>query len=149
MPPNSLLTVGQTVDEAAFLFYSLDQACHSQLLADAASANGLPKNIIPGNIAQFTADAVQSPVRWKAGRGNKIILTYLVILSRITSTSSSSQSLILLWGKAMAEFCSRGRCLSVAYLDLHGQGGGRHEAVDWNLASYCSNFSLHQFRSSM
>lgn len=59
----SLLSVGETVDEAAFLFYSLEQACHSQLLADAAAANGAPKQIIPANIAQYTADAVQSPVR--------------------------------------------------------------------------------------
>ena len=51
------------MDEAAFLFYSLDQACHSQLLADAAAAaGGTPKKIIPHHIAQFTADAVQNPV---------------------------------------------------------------------------------------
>lgn len=60
----SLLTVGHTVDEAAFLFASLDHACHSQLMADAAAASGVPKKIIPHEVAQFTADAVQNPVSW-------------------------------------------------------------------------------------
>ena len=57
-----LLTVGRTVDEAAFLFSSLDHACHSQLMADAAAANGVPKKIIDDNVAQYTAEAVQNPV---------------------------------------------------------------------------------------
>ena len=59
---NSLITLGSTVDEAGFLFYSLEKACHSQLLAEAAAANGVPKKIIPDNVAQFTADSVQTPV---------------------------------------------------------------------------------------
>lgn len=54
--------MGQTVDEAAFLFYSLEQACQSQLLAEAAAANGVVKKIIPHDVAQFTADSVQTPV---------------------------------------------------------------------------------------
>lgn len=59
-----LITVGSTVDEAAFLFYSLDKACHSQLMAEAAAANGVPKRIISDEVAQFTADSVQTPVSW-------------------------------------------------------------------------------------
>ncbi len=59
----SLLTVGQTVDEAAWLFVSLDHACHAQLMAEAAAANGVPKKIIPDDVAQYTADAAQNPVR--------------------------------------------------------------------------------------
>ncbi|CAG8195646.1 unnamed protein product [Penicillium salamii] len=55
------ITLGQTVDEAAFLFYSLEQACQSQLLAEAAAANGVAKKIIPHEVAQFTADSVQNP----------------------------------------------------------------------------------------
>ncbi|KAL2223233.1 class II aldolase/adducin domain protein [Thermoascus aurantiacus ATCC 26904] len=58
---HGLLTVGQTVDEAAFLFASFDRACHSQLMAEAAAANGIPKKIIPHEVAQYTADAVQNP----------------------------------------------------------------------------------------
>lgn len=70
---NRLLTVGHTVDEAAFLFASLDNSCHSQLMADAAAANGVPKKIIPHDVAQFTADAVQNPV-------SRLSLIYLVEL---------------------------------------------------------------------
>lgn len=58
----SLLTVGQTVDEAAFLFSSLENACHSQLLAEAAAANGVPKKIIKDEVAQYTAETAQNPV---------------------------------------------------------------------------------------
>ncbi|KAJ5931047.1 class II aldolase/adducin N-terminal [Penicillium verhagenii] len=58
---HGLITCGSTVDEAAFLFHSLEKACHSQLLAEAAAANGIPKKIIPADVAQFTADSVQTP----------------------------------------------------------------------------------------
>ncbi|KKK18457.1 class II aldolase/adducin domain protein [Aspergillus ochraceoroseus] len=58
---HGLLTVGRTVDEAAFLFASLDHACHSQLMAEAAAANGIPKQYITHEVAQYTADAVQNP----------------------------------------------------------------------------------------
>lgn len=54
------MTVGRTVDEAAFLFSSLERSCHSQLMADAAAANGVPKKIINHEVAQYTADAVQN-----------------------------------------------------------------------------------------
>ncbi|KAJ5702817.1 class II aldolase/adducin N-terminal [Penicillium malachiteum] len=52
-----LITCGATVDEAALLFYSLEKACHSQLLAEPAAANGIAKKIIPADVAQFTADS--------------------------------------------------------------------------------------------
>ena len=58
----SLLTVGRTVDEAAILYSMLENACQSQLLAEAAAANGLPKKIIKDDAARFTADAAQNPV---------------------------------------------------------------------------------------
>ncbi|RAQ44435.1 class II aldolase/adducin domain protein [Aspergillus flavus] len=58
---HGLLTVGRTVDEAAFLLSSLDHACHSQLMAEAAAANGVPKKIINDEVAQYTANAVQTP----------------------------------------------------------------------------------------
>lgn len=63
IPASSLLTVGRTVDEAAFLFSSLDNACYSQLLADAAAATGVQKKIISDEVAKYTADAVQGAVR--------------------------------------------------------------------------------------
>ena len=57
-----LLTVGRTVDEAAILYSMLEHACHSQLMADAAAANGVPKKIIDDAAAKFTAEAAQNPV---------------------------------------------------------------------------------------
>ncbi|KAJ6152462.1 hypothetical protein N7497_006781 [Penicillium chrysogenum] len=58
---HGLLTVGRTVDEAAILYSMLENACRSQLLAEAAAANGLPKKIIKDDAAKFTADAAQNP----------------------------------------------------------------------------------------
>lgn len=44
---HGLLTVGASVDEAAFWFMSLDRTCHAQLLADAAAAgSGYEKKVI-------------------------------------------------------------------------------------------------------
>ncbi|KAL2415646.1 Meiotically up-regulated protein 14 [Exophiala dermatitidis] len=52
---HGLLTVGKTVDEAAFLFLSLEHACHSQLLAEAASQGGnIPKVLISDEEAEYT-----------------------------------------------------------------------------------------------
>lgn len=59
---SSLLTVGRTVDEAAILYSMLENACHSQLLAEAAAANGIPKQIINDEVAHYTAQFAQNPV---------------------------------------------------------------------------------------
>lgn len=40
----------------------LDNACHSQLMAEAAAANGIPKRVINNEVAQYTADFAQNPV---------------------------------------------------------------------------------------
>jgi hypothetical protein len=56
---HGLLTVGQSVDEAAFWFISLDKTCHAQLLVDAASAgSGHKKIFINDEEAAFTYDQV-------------------------------------------------------------------------------------------
>lgn len=56
---HGLLTVGQSVDEAAFWFISLDKTCHAQLLVDAAaSGSGKVKKIIGDEEAAFTYDQV-------------------------------------------------------------------------------------------
>ncbi|KAL4815423.1 class II aldolase/adducin N-terminal [Aspergillus spinulosporus] len=52
---HGLLTVGQSVDEAAFWFISLDKTCHAQLLADAAAAAGYKKIIIDDEEAAYSA----------------------------------------------------------------------------------------------
>lgn len=52
---HGLLTVGQTVDEAAFLFLSLEHACQGQLLAEAAAQGGrLEKVLITDEEAEYT-----------------------------------------------------------------------------------------------
>jgi len=58
---HGLLTVGQSVDEAAFWFISLDKTCHAQLLVDAASAgSGHKKNLINDEEAAFSYKQVGS-----------------------------------------------------------------------------------------
>jgi len=49
------LTLGATVDEAVYLFFALENACRVQLMAEAAAANGIQKNIIDPEDAAFTA----------------------------------------------------------------------------------------------
>lgn len=80
---SSLLTVGQTVDEAAWLFVSLDHACHAQLMAEAAAANGVPKKIIPDDIAQYTADAAQNPVRLYTSSCSRVLINLAQLLHRV------------------------------------------------------------------
>lgn len=64
---HGLLTVGQSVDEAAFWFISLDKTCHAQLLADAASAGGYKKILIDDEEAAYSAPQVGGPEKgWLA-----------------------------------------------------------------------------------
>lgn len=59
---HGLLTVGTTVDEAAYLFRLMENSCQVQLLAEAAAANGLQKKIISDEEAlnnfNLTSEAV-------------------------------------------------------------------------------------------
>lgn len=64
---HGLLTVGGSVDEAAFWFISLDKTCHAQLLADAASAGGYQKKFITDEEAAATVGQVGGPEKgWLA-----------------------------------------------------------------------------------
>ncbi|CAK7206919.1 hypothetical protein SEUCBS139899_009726 [Sporothrix eucalyptigena] len=58
---HGLLTVGQSVDEAAFWFISLDKTCQAQLLVDAAAASGYKPKIIDEEEAAFTNSQIGSP----------------------------------------------------------------------------------------
>lgn len=55
---HGLLTAGQSVGEAAFLFILYEHACEAQLLADSSNAE---KKYIPDHIAEFTHKAVAYP----------------------------------------------------------------------------------------
>lgn len=64
---HGLLTVGQSVDEAAFWFMSLDRTCQAQLLADAAAAGGYEKVLIDEAECEFSAQSVGGPEKgWLA-----------------------------------------------------------------------------------
>ncbi|CAK7204018.1 hypothetical protein SEUCBS139899_006769 [Sporothrix eucalyptigena] len=59
---HGLLTVGRSVDEAAFWFLSLDKTCQAQLLVDAAAAgSGRKPKIINDEEAAFTYTQVGTP----------------------------------------------------------------------------------------
>ena len=68
---HGLLTVGNSVDEAAFWFISADKTCHAQLLADAASAGSGHKKILIGEAeAEFSFKQVGTPEKgWLAFQG--------------------------------------------------------------------------------
>ncbi|KAI1120152.1 class II aldolase/adducin domain protein [Nemania abortiva] len=57
---HGLITTGRTVDEAAFLFHALEQACQSQILAETLAAAGIPKTIIDNETAAYTAAPIQT-----------------------------------------------------------------------------------------
>ncbi|KAK3669250.1 hypothetical protein LTR78_010857 [Recurvomyces mirabilis] len=68
---HGLLTVGQSVDEAAFWFMSLDKTCHAQLLVDAACAgSGYQKKFIEDAEASYTYEQVGGHEKgWLAFQG--------------------------------------------------------------------------------
>lgn len=68
---HGLLTVGRSVDEAAFWFMSLERTCHAQLLVDAAaSGSGYEKKLIGDEEAAFTYEQVGGPEKgWLAFQG--------------------------------------------------------------------------------
>ncbi|KAJ3800405.1 class II aldolase/adducin N-terminal [Lentinula aff. detonsa] len=71
---HGLLTLGDTVDEAVYLFGALDRLCHVQLMVEAAAANNIPKTIISKEDAEFTANSI------KESRRNYIKLEYKLLL---------------------------------------------------------------------
>ena len=68
---HGILTVGQTVDEAAFWFMSLDKTCQAQLLVDAASkGSGHKPKTIPDQEAAESYKQVGTPEKgWLAFQG--------------------------------------------------------------------------------
>ena len=50
---HGILTVGGTVDEAAYLFRLMERSCEAQLLVEAAAANGVEKKVIRDEEAAY------------------------------------------------------------------------------------------------
>lgn len=61
---HGLLTTGQTVDEAAFLYIAMENSCKVQLLVEAAAANGIAKTICPADEAEYTYRATSPEAMW-------------------------------------------------------------------------------------
>ncbi|KAK3678383.1 hypothetical protein LTR78_001680 [Recurvomyces mirabilis] len=58
---HGLLTVGSTVDEAAYMYTLMERSCEVQLLVDAAAANGIPKVYVPEEAAKYTFEMASDP----------------------------------------------------------------------------------------
>ena len=56
---HGLITVGHTVDEAAYLYTLLDKSCQVQLMVEAA---GLPKKLVPDEEAAYNFKMASDPV---------------------------------------------------------------------------------------
>lgn len=56
---HGLITVGQTVDEAAYLYTLLEKSCQIQLMVEAA---GLPKRLVPEEEAAYNFKMASDPV---------------------------------------------------------------------------------------
>ena len=61
MQNHGLLTMGSTVDEAAYFFMAFENCCKVQLMVDAAEAGGKKKVIIGDEEARYTAFMTQDP----------------------------------------------------------------------------------------
>ncbi|KAK8213569.1 hypothetical protein M8818_002871 [Zalaria obscura] len=58
---HGLLTVGETVDEAAYLYTLMERSCQVQLAVEAAAANGTPKVYVDDEAAEYTFKASSDP----------------------------------------------------------------------------------------
>ncbi|RCK63361.1 Meiotically up-regulated gene 14 protein [Candida viswanathii] len=58
---HGLLTLGETIDEAAYLFTLMENTCRVQLLADAAESKEKPKLVIPDEEAEYSAFVTNDP----------------------------------------------------------------------------------------
>jgi ribulose-5-phosphate 4-epimerase/fuculose-1-phosphate aldolase len=58
---HGLLTVGTTVDEAAYLYTLMERSCEVQLLAEAACASGIEKLLVPDESAAYTFKMASDP----------------------------------------------------------------------------------------
>ena len=90
---HGLLTVGGTVDEATFLFTSMERSCEVQLLVDAAAASGREKVLVSDHVAEHTFRVTSDPVCHFCMRNSRKSLMhnvrkpYIANFNQITNTS--------------------------------------------------------------
>lgn len=87
----------------------LENACHSQLLAEAAAANGIPKKIISHEVAQYTAEFAQNPV---SATKPKATIGLVLISYSTTSILSFSRSMSCLLRRPTEDSSSKGAPVS-------------------------------------
>ncbi|CAK9439689.1 uncharacterized protein LODBEIA_P37890 [Lodderomyces beijingensis] len=58
---HGLLTMGETIDEAAYLFTIFEKSCQVQLSVDAASSKEQPKQFVPDEEAAYSAYVTNDP----------------------------------------------------------------------------------------
>ncbi|KAK3704693.1 hypothetical protein LTR37_013667 [Vermiconidia calcicola] len=65
---HGILTVGDTVDEACYLYTLMERSCQVQLLAEAAAASGVQKVYVPEESAKYTFESASDPeaLYWEA-----------------------------------------------------------------------------------
>lgn len=87
---HGLLTVGQTVDEAAYLFTLAERSCEIQLQVDAAAAQGMEKKLIEPGAAEFTFKMTSDPVSASSSK-------WLIVADNTRKRYTVSSSRIMKW----------------------------------------------------
>jgi ribulose-5-phosphate 4-epimerase/fuculose-1-phosphate aldolase len=83
---HGLLTVGGTVDEAAYLFCLMEKSCEIQLAVDAAAAgSGNKKVLVEADAAKFTFNTMSDPVRSYC-----LLPTYPYIITELLITGTGN-----------------------------------------------------------
>jgi len=100
---HGLLTVGSTVDEAAFLFSLLDHSCDIQLRIEAAAANGRRKVVISDEEAAYNFKMASDPVSPNMVKIADCKLIPTVLRRHCTSNGKPSMTLKLSLAVAPSE----------------------------------------------
>lgn len=116
---HGLLTVGKTIDEAAYLFCLLETCCEIQLKVEAAAASGLQRVLVRGDSAVFTYETTSNPVcfllflflLW-------VLLELTLCVSRRACIPISNRIISMSWLLLMVPFWSN-LCLVNIVLLLH------------------------------
>lgn len=99
---HGLLTVGQTVVEAAYLFTLAEKSCGNQLQMEAAAANTIPKMVIDDQVAKYTFEMTSEAVRIPCVSYSAAF--YLKRTTRRHYTASSNLNMNMSWKGQTGKF---------------------------------------------